>query len=398
MRIAVFHDLPSGGAKRALYEYTRELVKNHTVDVYAPSTADEKYLDLHDLGVQYHLYSHNWESGHFINKLPILRNVGQYYTFFTGLHQLHMRIAQDIDNGGYDIAFVHHSQYTQSPYILSYLKTPSVYYCQEPRRRSFEYSVKMAQTTVGFKAKLKAAIWEPRMVREDIASARAATQIVANSFYSVESIKRAYGRYAKVCYLGVNTSLFGSSAKYRSNYIMSVGALDRVKGHDLVVLAAGEVNPSIRPTVIIVADRGSDEYGKELVRLADKAGVNLKIKRAISDKELASLYSRARVVVCAAELEPFGFTPIESMACGTPVIAVMEGGYRETVINNLNGLLVERDPHVVAAAIIRLITDDRLWQKLQDGALSSTDKWGWEIASQRLEAIFEEITGSRASA
>ena len=50
MNIAVFHNLPSGGAKRALYGNVKFLVKNNDdVDVFIPSTANEEYLPLKDI-------------------------------------------------------------------------------------------------------------------------------------------------------------------------------------------------------------------------------------------------------------------------------------------------------------------------------------------------------------
>ena len=46
MKIAVFHNLPSGGGKRALYNNVNYLVKDNEVDVFVPSTANEDYLPL----------------------------------------------------------------------------------------------------------------------------------------------------------------------------------------------------------------------------------------------------------------------------------------------------------------------------------------------------------------
>jgi len=49
MKIAVFHNLPSGGAKRVLYGFVKYLTKSgHVVDVFVPSTADENFLPLRD--------------------------------------------------------------------------------------------------------------------------------------------------------------------------------------------------------------------------------------------------------------------------------------------------------------------------------------------------------------
>lgn len=50
MMIAVFHNLPSGGAKRALYSFVKYLENvGNQVDVHVPSNADEHYLPLKDV-------------------------------------------------------------------------------------------------------------------------------------------------------------------------------------------------------------------------------------------------------------------------------------------------------------------------------------------------------------
>jgi hypothetical protein len=55
MKIAVFHNLPSGGAKRALHGNIKYLVKEHEVDVFVPSTANEDYLPLENIKLTYRL-------------------------------------------------------------------------------------------------------------------------------------------------------------------------------------------------------------------------------------------------------------------------------------------------------------------------------------------------------
>ena len=50
MKIAVWHNLPSGGAKRALYDQVRGLVaRGHTVEAWSPPTADSQFLPLVEL-------------------------------------------------------------------------------------------------------------------------------------------------------------------------------------------------------------------------------------------------------------------------------------------------------------------------------------------------------------
>jgi glycosyltransferase involved in cell wall biosynthesis len=378
VRIAIYHNLPSGGAKRALFNYTRGLAgAGHEVDVYAPASADEEFLDLRPLVAAYH-------------RIPLRIAVGFYWW---GLLEHGREAAAAIDAGRYDVAFVHHCQFTQTPYLLRFLDTPSVYYCQEPRRVSFEYSIRHLvaepQRALGLR-RPRRELLETVLRTRDIAAARAATLILANSFYSVESIKRAYGRYARVSYLGTDLGAFRPSGGARTRAVVSVGALHPAKGHDLVIDAVGAVAADHRPEVHVVADRQVPGQARALAARARAAGVSLRVHERITDAELVERYSTAMVTVCAAELEPFGFTPLESMACGTPVVAVREGGYKETVIDQVNGRLVERDAGQLAAAITELITDETRWAQLSAGALDSVDRWSLDPATATLERFLAE--------
>ena len=57
---------------------------------------------------------------------------------------------------------------------------------------------------------------------------------------------------------------------------------------------------------------------------------NVKVLGEVSETELLDLYSRCRGFICTAMDEDFGMTPVEAMASGKPVVAVNEGGFRET--------------------------------------------------------------------
>ena len=61
MKIAVWHNLPSGGGKRSLYYHVKGLIeRGHTVESWCPSTADRTYLPLDDL-ITEHIIPFNWE-------------------------------------------------------------------------------------------------------------------------------------------------------------------------------------------------------------------------------------------------------------------------------------------------------------------------------------------------
>jgi glycosyltransferase involved in cell wall biosynthesis len=102
---------------------------------------------------------------------------------------------------------------------------------------------------------------------------------------------------------------------------------------------------------------------------------------------MVDILNRARVMLYAPRLEPFGYAPLEANACGLPVIAVAEGGVRETVEDGVNGLLVENDPPCMAAAIERLMADDPLHQRLSEGAAERAgSKWSLGPSIDRLDA------------
>ena len=56
MKIALFHNLPSGGAKRAVYEWIKRLSQKHKIDVFSLSTADHNFLDLRSLVTNHKIY------------------------------------------------------------------------------------------------------------------------------------------------------------------------------------------------------------------------------------------------------------------------------------------------------------------------------------------------------
>ena len=137
------------------------------------------------------------------------------------------------------------------------------------------------------------------------------------------------------------------------------------------------------------ADRGLEA----LQALADRLGVQLHPDIAIDEETLVSRYRTALATVCAARLEPFGLTPLESMACGTPVVAIREAGFRDSVIDGETGLLVEPRADELASAISRLASTPALARELgRRGREVVVDRWTWEHRTPALEAALLAVT------
>jgi glycosyltransferase involved in cell wall biosynthesis len=90
-----------------------------------------------------------------------------------------------------------------------------------------------------------------------------------------------------------------------------------------------------------------------------------------------------------------GFPPLEANVCGLPVGAVAEGGVRETVVDGINGLLVEPDEKAMASAIERLRNDKDLAYRLdQNGRRLVAEKWSSEASIDRIERRLERFYGT----
>jgi glycosyltransferase involved in cell wall biosynthesis len=112
----------------------------------------------------------------------------------------------------------------------------------------------------------------------------------------------------------------------------------------------------------------------------------VELKHRISDSELIDILNRARLMLYAPRLEPFGFAPLEACAWGLPVVAVAEGGVRETIKDGVNGILVEHKPDRMAAAIERLMLDSDIHNRLSaHGQELAKTAWSLGAAIDRLE-------------
>jgi glycosyltransferase involved in cell wall biosynthesis len=116
----------------------------------------------------------------------------------------------------------------------------------------------------------------------------------------------------------------------------------------------------------------------------------------VSDETLLQLYNRAQVVACASILEPFGLVPLEAMACAAPVVAVAEGGLRESVVPGVTGYLVDRSPVEFGQAIARLVTDPALARRMGEAGRDLVlREWTWEKAVGKLNAHLDACAGAR---
>lgn len=396
LNIAVFHNLPSGGAKRSLYTYVEYLTKQgHIVDVFIPDTANEEYLPLDS--VANNVIKYEVKPSFFREKIysifsyvpAIIKRVS-----VNNVMKTEQKIAEDLNDSGYDIVYCEQDQFTMTPVIFKYLTKPSIYYCQQPiRNEKILDKVNSQKTRAGIFnnplirpfADIFVNHVETRDYERDIEFAEYSTNLLANSYFSHENILRQYGKNAYVSYIGVDNKKFVPLNLKRDNYVLSVGTCIPPKGYDFIIRSISKIPKDIRPELVIVGNSSDELWVEYLKNLAQENGVDMDILTMISDDELINLYNKAKMVVYAPYLEPFGYIPLEAMACGTPVVGIKEGGVRETVLHNKTGLLTQRDEKDFADAVIRLLKDDELWNRMSATGIKYIESaWTLEKAGERL--------------
>jgi glycosyltransferase involved in cell wall biosynthesis len=390
MKVAVYHSLHSGGAKRSLFEEARRLALRHRLDLFTLSSADHVFCDIRPFMEKIHIY--DFEPGPLfsspfgrLNQATRTRDLGR-------LQRLARRIAREIDAGAYDVVLVHPSRYSQSPQVLQFLDTPTVYYCHEPMRMLYESEVPRPYRRHSVRHRVLDAVdpllraYRSALRRADWLSIHGASEVLVNSRFTQKNVRRIYGLPAEVCYHGVDVDVFHPLGLRRNRTVLSIGSLTPNKGFDAIIEGIAHVPEEERPSLVIISNYAEDEERAYLEDLARDRAVTVTFHTGVTDDALVEAYNRAQMVVYTPVREPFGLVPLEAMACGTPVVGVREGGVPETVEDGLNGLLVNRDPEKLGEAIRTLLEDDELAERYGvQGKACVAEKWTWEQAVQRLE-------------
>lgn len=423
LKIAIWQNLPSGGAKRALHDHVKGLVaRGHSVESWSPPTADLTYLPLSPYGAEHvvpldespapqgNRISRRWQA----YRETIAR--------IEAMKQHARRCVEEIEARDFDVIFANTCRTFASPFLGRFANIPTVLYLQDPFRGYYE---------AGLSRDGNRLVWvadEPKTLRSrffltrwkewagwgvqdlaDVQSIRARAREEAlnvhafglglcNSRFSRESFLRIYGRDFRVCYLGVDLDSFRPSEVPKERFVVGLGSFGSNKGIDVAIRAIGTIDASKRPDLVWIGNFVADAYYHDVVELATRLGVNFIPRKLVPQDELTALLGRAAVMIYTSRLEPFGYAPLEANACGTSVVGVAEGGIRETIEPGINGQLVDdAEPEALGRAISRY-TDDLEFARLEGIKAYEHVTKNWQIgpAIDRLENYLKQVVESNA--
>ena len=192
-----------------------------------------------------------------------------------------------------------------------------------------------------------------------------------------------------VVYSGIESSVFAldpaPAVRPWGWRLLWVGRFDPRKGADTAVESLVAMPDD---ATLVVCGRGDPAEAARVRTLAVDLGLGDRVTVLSAERhELPALYRGADAFLFTSTwAEPFGLTPIEAMACGTPVVATALGGSAEFLVDGGNCVTVPpADPAAVATAVDRLAGDEELRATIVDGGRRTAA----ELTTDHLADVFE---------
>jgi D-inositol-3-phosphate glycosyltransferase len=384
----------TGGMSIYIRELTRAIAKmGHVVDIYTrvQDPVTPEIIDLAEGARQIHIQAGEPAD---IDKLLIYNHAPDFackVENFRKLHGLH-----------YDVIF---SNYWISGIAGEYLQA----WWQVPH-------IVMFHTLGAVKNAIGIGEDEPDLrIQEERQIAAYCHRIIASTENEKQLLHKYYAvplEKVKVIPCGVNLDLFqpqdqlAARAKLglgQDKIMLFVGRIERLKGIDKIIRAMSCLSARTRditPRLIIAGEDGNRPGEIEkLKNLA--AGLNLSgrvtFTGLVEYEKLPYYYNAADVCVFPSYYESFGLVPLESLACGTPVVATDVGDLRNIIRQGENGFVIkDGDPQNLAEKIEIVLTD---WNKKgqdADSIRSSVLRFGWpriaaEVSEEYSRLIINEL-------
>jgi glycosyltransferase involved in cell wall biosynthesis len=254
------------------------------------------------------------------------------------------------DFGAADAVIISHHAFAAAAVNGTAAGRPTIVYVHSPARWAWDASMRREESS-SLPGRAALAALSRLAIRTELAAAPLMTSIVANSTAVAARIERHWKRDSQVVHPPVNVDFYmPDAAEPREDYFLLAGRLVAYKRPDVAIRAAAAAGVKL-----VVAGDGRD--AAKCKKLAQ--GADVTFLGRVSNEEFRGLYRRAKAMVMPGE-EDFGITPVESMACGTPVIALGVGGALDSVVDGITGTFVHGsgDDEVVADFAEKLASFD----------------------------------------
>jgi D-inositol-3-phosphate glycosyltransferase len=182
--------------------------------------------------------------------------------------------------------------------------------------------------------------------------------------------------------------------------LLFVGRLDPIKGLDLLLESVALMRTPVRLTIVGGNPAGDPEV-ERLRALVTKLGLTGRVyfPGAVPQPELRNYYRGTDALVVASRYESFGLAAVESLACGTPVVAAQVGGIPSIIRDGENGILVRwRCSEYFAERLDALLADPAGLARMGANARSSVLRFDWQRVGDTVRALYHRLTALQRDA
>ena len=240
--------------------------------------------------------------------------------------------------------------------------------------------------------------------------ARSCYHIIAPTEKEKEAVVQYYGSVPEkisVIPCGVNLDMFKPMGKLKAKrelglsddkIILFVGRIEPVKGIEQLLKAMSYLqNRRGSRLVIIGGDDNSQHETDKLLRLARELNIedSVTFVGSVKQDRLPCYYSAADVCVISSYYESFGLVALESLACGTPVVATDVGGSKSIIREGETGYVVaDNEPHHLAEKIDLLLAKKSPDSNSALSIRASVSKYSWSNIAETMVGEFQTVMDS----
>jgi glycosyltransferase involved in cell wall biosynthesis len=289
-----------GGAEKVTGIHYQELSKKHDVTIYT-SVYDSK------------VYPEYFKEARIIELMPWARKLPMFRTIVN----LFWCLKKGSFLKQYDLVL---AETPNSHVVASKSGKKTIWYSEHPNKVS--YGLEKKNWLVNLVSKLT--------IRADQKAVKKIDVVIANSYYMKNIMQKIYPD-KKIIVIYPPTELKDYKQAKSKDYFFCVSRLEPVKRIDTLIKVFNKTGQEL-----MIA--GTGMMMEELKAMANK---NIKLLGRLSETELRKYYSECKAVIQLNKGEDFGLVPVEANASGKPVIAVNDGGFKETITNKTGVLINE---------------------------------------------------------
>jgi len=358
-RIAIFHNFMDniGGAEIVDLILAREL----DADIYTTNIDKEKIIKM----------GFSSENIFSVGNVPINPPWKQEMAYWKFRHfDLGEKYDFYIIAGDWAMSGAHHNR-------------PNMWYVYSPMREIFDLYEYTRKHTVPRRKRLFFDIWvfyRRYLIKN---SCRSINGIISISQNVQDRVKKYLGRDSTIIYPPTDTVKYHYGKN--GDFWLSVNRLINHKRLE-IQLEAFRALPDEK--LVIVGSYESASHFRFYARhIIDNLPSNVEIISWIDEKRLTDLYADCKGFITTSKDEDYGMTVVEAMASGKPVIAPNEGGYKETVIHGVTGVLIDDIDEEKLIKAIREIGIDPA--RYKEACVAQAKKFDTAIFIEKIKKIID---------